>query len=691
MRSNPAKPSGAPRVDPPDLSEHSADRDLAIIGVTGRYPGASTVEELWQHLVEGRDAITEIPRQRWDQSQFYSERKAEPGKSYCKWGGFLESVEEFDAPFFNIAPRLASYVDPKSRLFLETVWELLEQSGYTRGSLKRLYASQVGVFVGAMYQLYGRHAGDEVEEAATALSSYNEIANRVSYFFDLRGPSLAVDTMCSSSLAAVDLACQSLLSGACRVAIAGGVNLSIHPQKYVGLSQAQLVGSHAGSRSFSAGDGFLPAEAVGAVLLKRLRQAQEEGDRVLGVIKSSLSNHSGHSSGFHAPNAEAQEQLIEENIRRSGIDARTISYVESAASGASLGDALEIRALSRVFAGLGVSRQSCAIGTVKSNIGHAEAASGIAQLTKVILQLQHRQLVPSIGARPLNPQIDFAQTPFYLLTQAQPWKPASAHSTEAPVPLRATVSSFGAGGSNTHLILEESPAEPLESEEWGEASGMASERREIIVLSGRTPQVLCAMAQRLLSHLREQERTPHWRDRGRMRLADIAYTLQSGREEMVCRLGFLAGSVAELLSGLEQHLRRSAAESAAGPGDASSGGPVIYQGDTERHAQIKQLLSGRAGEALVQVFLAQGELEKLVLHWVQGGTVPWEKLHEGRRLRKVFLPTYPFCRTRYWLSGAPVVAIRADARPDLVQFEEQSEAPDYGMTADARSTQTVLR
>ncbi|CAM3145501.1 SDR family NAD(P)-dependent oxidoreductase [Janthinobacterium lividum] len=608
--------------------------DIAIIGISGRFPGAPDLETFWENLRNGCDSVTEIPADRWNHADYFDKRKNIPGKSYSGWGGFINDVDQFDPEFFNISPRMAAFLDPKERLFLETVWNMLEDAAYTRGHLRQAYGSKVGVFVGAMYQLYGAFAANDNERAATALSSYNAIANRISYFFDLRGPSLAVDTMCSSSLTAIHLACQSLLDGDCELAIAGGVNLSIHPRKFVALSQAQIIGSHAGSRSFSDGDGYLPAEAVGAVLLKPLAKARRDGDRVLAVIKASSINHGGRSTGYFAPNAEAQVQLIEANFSKAGIDPASIGYVEAAANGATLGDSTELRALRTVFANAGVNGPLCPIGTVKSNIGHAEAASGMAQLAKVVLQLKHRMLVPSIKTEPRNPNIDFATTQFHLLDQPEPWV------TEIGKPRRATISSFGAGGANAHLIIEEYIGTTVQAPT--QVSTLAAPSLEGIVLSARTTEQLAHVAQRLLMYLNsdvcdivlEQGERP-------ITLSNIAYTLQTGREEMDCRLALLVGDLDELRRGLGQYLK------VAGEGEQV----CMYSGNVQDQLELRNLLSSKAGEAMAQALAADGQLQKLMLHWVQGGKVPWEALRRGQPVQYVTLPTYPFARSRYWLSG----------------------------------------
>ncbi|MBV9493611.1 MAG: SDR family NAD(P)-dependent oxidoreductase, partial [Acidobacteria bacterium] len=424
--------------------------EIAIVGLAGRYPQAATLQEFWTNLQNGRDSVTEIPMERWDHGRYFDPRPSTVGKTYSKWGGFLSDVDRFDPLFFNISPKEAAAIDPQERLFLETAWETIEDAGYTRQSLA---GGRVGVYVGVMYgqyELYGAEAmlrGD----VTVPVSSYASIANRVSYFFDFHGPSMALDTMCSSSLTSIHLACEELRRGEIDAALAGGVNVSIHPHKYVSLSQGNFMASDGRCRSFGAGgDGYVPGEGVGAVLLKRLDDAIRDGDQIYAVVKASTVNHGGKTNGYTVPNPIAQGDLVLDAIRKSGVDPKTLGYIETHGTGTSLGDPIEITGLARALdaSDANVEKQFCAIGSVKSNIGHLESAAGIAAVTKTLLQLKHQQLVPSLHAEPLNPNIDFANSPFYVQTALAEWK-RGAH------PRRAGVSSFGAGGSNAHLILEE--------------------------------------------------------------------------------------------------------------------------------------------------------------------------------------------------------------------------------------------
>jgi amino acid adenylation domain-containing protein len=507
--------------------------DIAVIAVAGRYPGADTIEAFWELLEDGRDCVTEVPSDRWDHNAIFSAEKGKLGASYCKWGGFLSGIDRFDAKFFGVSPRDAALMDPQDRLFLEVVWHLFERAGYTREMLRQRFDSRVGVFAGSMYQHYHAVEGSRDDEAIVALSSHASLANRVSFFFDLQGPSMALDTMCSSGLQAVHLARQSLERGECRVAIAGAVNLSIHPYKYLGLSRAALLGSSAGSRSFTDGDGYLPSEGVGAVLLKPLSDAIRDGDQVLAVIKGSMANHGGHSAGYSVPSAEAQARLIEENFRASRIDPRTISYVEAAANGSSLGDAIEFRALTGAFRASTADSGFCAIGSVKSNMGHAEAASGMAQLTKVLLQLTHKRLVPSLRSAPANPNINFAGTPFVLQDHRTEWSRMRIDGLE--VPLRATVSSFGAGGSNVHLILEEGPGqEPA-------ISSIEEPCPRQFIFSARSEEQLASWLQAMRDYVEQHPA---------LSLSHLAYTLRARRETMACRFEVVARDRGELLEAL---------------------------------------------------------------------------------------------------------------------------------------------
>ncbi|MHA6890102.1 SDR family NAD(P)-dependent oxidoreductase [Ralstonia pseudosolanacearum] len=640
--------------------------DLAIIGLSGRYPGAEDLETFWNRLAGGEDLVSEVPAQRWDHRAYFDEQRARLDKTYCKWGGFLDGIEDFDPLFFNLSPREAPVVNPNDRLFLETCWNLLEGAGLTRQRLKQQYRQQVGVFVGVMYQQYQAFETDLVRASLVSVASHSAIANRVSYFFDFQGPSLAIDTMCSSSISAIHAAGQALRNGDCRLAIAGGVNLTLHPKKYIGLSVGRVLGSHAGSRSFADGDGYLPAEGVGAVLLKTLADAERDGDRILAVIKSTATSHGGHTHGFSVPSAKAQAELIDGHFKRAGIDPRTIGYVESAANGSAMGDAVELSALNRVFRQAGVAERACAIGSVKSNIGHAEAASGMSQLSKLVLQLQHRRLVPSLLLGPLNPKLDLDNSPFVLQRELVDWpRPVVEIDGERrPCPRRACLSAFGAGGSNAHLIIEEYPGQ--EADPGQPAAGAAQVEdgiRYIVPMSAKSAGALHKGVARLARHL---DAHPD------LRLNDLAYTLQTGREAMPWRLALLVSRMDELrtvLAGILRVLDQGEGLAALETLDL----PVCFGNVESVPAAMASLLAGPGADALSRSLIAADARQQLALLWTQGGEVPWDTLAEntstGHGARIVPLPTYAFDKKRYWLepSDTPTAPRNSATAADTAQ------------------------
>jgi amino acid adenylation domain-containing protein len=500
---------GQPAERGPAPKRESRSGDVAIIGIAGRYPHARNLDQFWSNLAAGRDCITPLP----------AERTQPHWPVELMHGGYLDGVEEFDALFFNITPREADLTDPQARIFLETVWEALDDAGYPRHRLRERHGSRVGVWAGSMYNeypLFGveRSLGGEPVSAGAGLA---DIANRVSYFFDLRGPSMTVDTLCSSSLTCIHLAVESLRRGECEVAIAGGVNLSLHPNKFIEQARHEMPSSDHRCRSFGAGgDGFVPGEGAGAVILKPLDAAIADGDRIHAVVKATAVNHGGRTNGYMVPSPVAQAELVRAALDSANIAPETIGYIEAHGTGTELGDPIEINGLERAFQGSG---GSWPIGSVKSSIGHLEGAAGIASLTKVVLQLRHKTLVPSLHAETLNPNIDWSRSPFHVQRDLAEWR--------GPLPRRAGISSFGAGGSNAHVIVEEfvdtRPAE------------IASAPQRI-VLSARDEDGLRAMRESLIAYLDEHP----------LPLADVAWTLQVGREPLRERIEMVVSDIREL-------------------------------------------------------------------------------------------------------------------------------------------------
>jgi amino acid adenylation domain-containing protein len=608
-------------------------KEIAIIGLAGRYPQAGNIDEFWKRLRDGRDCITEIPKDRWDNDLYFDEDRDKPGKTYSKWGGFLEGVDKFDPLFFNISPREADIVDPQERLFLETAWHTLEDAGYTRKKLQEITA---GVFVGVMWSEYQLFGPEETARGNTLVSasSYASIANRVSYFLDLHGPSIGLDTMCSSSLTAIHIACQSIRDKEIDIAIAGGVNLSIHPQKYLQLCQARFASSDGRCRSFGkGGDGYVPGEGVGAVLLKEKNRAIADGDHIYAVIKVSSLNHGGKTNGYTVPNPRAHTHLISDTLKKANMDPSTISYVEAHGTGTSLGDPVEISGLTKAYQG--VAQQSCPIGSVKSNIGHLESAAGIAALTKIILQMKHKQICPSLHSEDLNPNINFKETPFFVQQELSPWKRPKIENNGVAYtfPRRAGLSSFGAGGANAHFIIEEyepeiSPREPHDL--------------YIVVLSARNKERLDEYVRNILDFLVEQGVESVDQKDGILPLADIAYTLQIGREPMEERFSLVVADLVELREKFSWYLEgRQEIEG-------------LFRGSSKSDNSITGLLfKGNSGESFIRTVVEKGELHKIAQLWVSGMEIDWDALYPVAKPSRISLPAYPFEKNSHWLPLKP--------------------------------------
>ncbi|MFC4534168.1 SDR family NAD(P)-dependent oxidoreductase [Sphaerisporangium dianthi] len=671
---------------------------VAVIGLAGRYPQAPDLVTFWRNLVDGRDSVTEVPASRWDHDAYYDPDQGREGRTYGKWGGFIDGVDRFDRAFFGISRRDAERMDPQERLFLQTCWHTLEDAGYPPGALT---GENVGVFAGVMWNHYQLVEGGEGNVAPLAMHA--SIANRVSYTFDLDGPSMALDTSCSSSLTATHMAVESLRRGECTLALAGGVNVNVHPQKYLQLAQGRFLSPDGRCRAFGKdAGGYVPGEGVGAVLLKPLAAARRDGDHIYGVIRASAVNHTGRTSGATVPDPSSQAALIGTAVRRSGWDPATIGYIEAHGTGTSLGDPIEVEGLRKAFASTG---GDCAIGSVKSNIGHLEGAAGIAGLTKVLLQMKHRRLVPSLHADELNPRIDFARTPFHVQRELAAWP----HRDGAP--RRAGVSAFGAGGANAHILLEEHDQAP--------AAGRRRNGPCLFVLSARSEEALRDYARSYVSFLdpagRERPVEPGDGDRSGDAVERVATLLgipadQIDTGETLGDLGLDAAGLFRLTGRpgltLDSTVDDLAAlESAADPvqGSASAGDPasgtasadevslsdLAYTSQVGRTALPVRLAlvvtdtatlrerldafargddlgadayTGTAGdtepddgpgpEECVRLF-REGRLGDLAGYWASGVRIPWPRCYDGAEdeHRRVSMPTYPFQEERCWVGG----------------------------------------
>ena len=426
---------------------------IAIIGMGCRFPGAKNPEAFWELLCNGVDAIAEVPPSRWDNELFYDLDSTKPGKMNTKWGGFLEQVDEFDSQFFGISPRETQTMDPQQRLLLELAWEALEDAGQPP---EELAGTPTGVFMGVSsfdyYELIAQNTSNFTTYTGTGnLNCIN--ANRLSYFFDFQGPSMAIDTACSSSLVAVHLACQSLWSGESTLALVGGVHIMTSPWMSVVYSQGGFMAADGRCKTFDAkADGYVRSEGAGLVVLKPRSQALENGDRIYALVKGSATNQDGYSNGLTAPNPLAQEAVLKAAYKNAGVSPGDVQYIEAHGTGTKLGDPMEMQALGKVLSENRVPGDYCAVGSAKTNIGHLEAAAGVAGLIKVALSLHYRQIPPSLNLEEPNPYIKFDKIPLRVQKSLTPWP-------EKSIPAVAGVSSFGFGGSNSHVVLAEAPIE----------------------------------------------------------------------------------------------------------------------------------------------------------------------------------------------------------------------------------------
>ena len=507
---------------------------IAIIGMSCRFPKAADPETFWQLMRNGEDAIKEVPVDRWDVDAFYEPDVGVRGKTNTRWGGFLDEVANFDPGFFGISPREASRMDPQQRLLLEVSWEALENAGQ---AVDQLAGSRSGVFIGISSYDYSHiqyRDPKSIDAYAGTGNAHSIAANRLSYALDFRGPSLAVDTACSSALVAVHLAMQSLRNGESDLALAGGVNVMLSPELTITFSQARMMASDGRCKTFDASaDGYVRGEGCGVVVLKRLDDALRDGDNVLALLRGSAVNQDGRSNGLTAPNGPSQQAVIRQALESAGVQPAQISYVEAHGTGTPLGDPIEIQSLRAVLETERPSDHPYTVGSVKTNIGHLEAAAGVAGLMKVVLSLTHEEIPAHLHLTEVNPYIDLAGSPLEFAIEPRPWK-------RGPAPRLAGVSSFGFGGTNAHVIVAEAPV--LEDILPAETAPSMY----LLNLSAKNEGALKVLAARYEKHLAELP------EEG---LADICFTAAQGRSGFDQRLAVIGGSIDEMQSSLGAFLR----------------------------------------------------------------------------------------------------------------------------------------
>ena len=660
------------------IANHHARRepDLAIIGMSGRFGSAKNVDEFWQCLAEGRSLITGLPQSRKRLFERLDPPKDGSPNDYNQWGSYLEDLESFDPLFFNISGLEAQYMDPQQRIFLEESWKALEDAGLSRTELN---GSRTGVIAGVVDGKYSSYIKrDEVGHSfwGTAVSI---LPARIAYFLNLKGPALAVDTACSSSLVAIHMGCQSLWNNETDLILAGGAFIQTTPHFGVAAGRAQMLSVD--GRCFTFDDranGMVSGEAVAVIVMKRLQDAVANGDHIYGVIIGSGINQDGATNGITAPSAASQRQLELSVYQRFKIDPSEIQYVEAHGTGTKLGDPIEVQALTESFREYTDRRQYCAIGSVKTNAGHTVTAAGVVGVIKILLALKHKKVPASLNYDIPNRHIDFENSPFYVNTSLTPWTVGKNGRR------RAAVSSFGFSGTNAHLVIEEYVVadEPKHFAVNGRLPAV------LVPISARSDEQLGVYAKNILSYWENRLAAESDHRVLQTLLADLAFTLQIGRESFEHRAIFLVDDALLLKDRLTQFV---------------SGEERItdcYRGTVRRLKTPDRSILEPAGQnPETDSGRSIDDLRRFADRWVNGRTVDWTALHQKYRPKKISLPTYPFVRERYWIGAAesPVKEIdridrgRPGERPTLEILLEDLLAQKMDVAAAARQTRELLK
>ncbi|WP_020619069.1 beta-ketoacyl synthase N-terminal-like domain-containing protein [Paenibacillus daejeonensis] len=624
----PSRTGQAPPKQRERVNGHSPA--MAIIGMAANVPGAADVEQFWSNLCGGVESVGPLSSVRMKDVEAYMSSRGDTEAKGIRESGFLYAIDTFDHEFFKIMKREAIAMSPSQRLFLQTAYTAMEHAGYGGEALR---SSRTGVYVGYIADLDGGHYQDMLKhsqetQTATGVLSAN-ISGRLSYFMDFKGPSMLVDSACSSSMSALNLACQGIANGDCEQAIVGGVQLKVLP--VLSHDDVGIESSDGHTRPFAEdADGTGEGEGIVSVLIKPYEQAVEDNDQIYAIIRAAHSNQDGYSVGLSAPNPEAQTALVTETLAKAELQPDHISYIEAHGTGTKLGDPIEVHALMQAFATKAEQRQSCAIGSVKSNIGHLYAASGLISIMKCSLMLTHKMIPATVNIQALNHRIPFEQSPFYVNTQFKPWE------TEQ-LPRRCGVSNFGFSGTNCHTILEEyqEPERPAEA-------------RELFpfVLSAASKESLQELVRAYVDYLSRHDG---------IRLSDISYTAATGRGHYPYRLALLVSDTEELLSKLEAYEWSNDRSANRYVGMAKVVGHTRKtrqwgEWTEDESEQLKQATQTSIADWLNKPQPEDREsfLRKLSELYVRGADPSWQEWFNQQDVRRVSLPTYKFKQERCW-------------------------------------------
>ena len=642
--------------------EQAKHEPIAIIGMGCRFPGADNPEEFWQLLQNGKDAIVETPAERWDKSDYYAQKQSTLSKICTTYGGFVPHLKEFDASFFRIAPREAVSLDPQQRLLLEVSWEALENAAIATDKVR---GSQTGVFIGVSaidywHQLLSRNK-TEIDAYLTTGNTHSLASGRISHFFDFTSTSISLDTACSSSLVAVHLAIKSLRDRECNMALAGGVNRLISPKISINFSQAKMLSPDGRCKTFDEGaNGFVRSEGCGIVVLKRLSDAIADGDNIRAILLGSATNQDGRTSSITTPNSLSQQAVIKQALINSKVEPSQISYLETHGTGTSLGDAIELEALSKVFQ----DNEQLILGAVKTNIGHLESAAGIASLIKTVLALENKFIPLNLHLNQPNSNVEWSNLPFKLPQKAIPWKQTEQSRI-------AGVSGFGFSGTNAHVVVKE--ADVLVKEDGEKERERDGEKDlHLFALSAKNQKALLQLAAKYINYL---ELHPD------VLIEDICYTVNVGRSHFNHRIALIVSSIAELQAELVQYTaQETTSQLCQSKANLNQEPKLALIVSAQVSSELKELAESLIENSFISSDTANiywqidnpqtipnnnqktivSQIKPDLNNWqiiisglaqlyVLGVNINQKALSKNCSGKKISLPTYPFQRQSYWL------------------------------------------
>lgn len=584
---------------------------IAIVGMSGRFPGASNVNTFWENIKANKDFVTEVPKDRWDWQEYYGNTAIDKRKTTAKWGGFIDDIDKFDPLHFSISPKEAELMDPQHRLAIEEAYHALEDAGINPETLS---GTNAGVFIGSYFDDYATLIDRSRITDSQIITGLSQalVANRISYLLDLHGPSETIDTACSSSLVAIKRGIEKIQNGECNVVIAGGVSLVLMPDLLFPLSQAGFLSKEGRCKTFDqSANGYVRGEGVGMIVLKPLSQAKADGDRIHAVIRGASENHGGKANTLTSPNPNAQKDLLIKAYKSANVSPEQVGYIEAHGTGTPLGDPIETEGLKLAFKSLykdeGKSvptKPHIKLGSVKTNIGHLEPAAGIAGVIKVIQALKYKTIPGNVHLKEPNQYLDLENSPFELQKETTPWFTNNGQNRVAGV------SSFGAGGSNAHVVLEEYVTEE---------KAYTTNEATVIILSAKNKKRLKDQVENLLEYSSNTN----------VNVYDIAYTLQVGRESMEERLAIFVSNIQELKEKLENYLNGNETD--------------ILLGNTRKNKET-------VDQNELQIAINDLALQTLTTYWIKGVNIDWKQLYRADNTPNIVsLPTYPFARQRYWI------------------------------------------